>query len=224
MKSIRLCLVAGVAALLGTAAGAQEVARLYPPQPPAGTSYVRVVNPSAQSARVVIGADGAPQALAASAEVTTPFSVVAVGQPVVISVDGKRLREQKVAPGTVVTFVLARAANGTWNVTPIAETAGSGDGLKAELRFYNLATGCSGNLAIADGPNVFSSIGAGEMRMRAINPVQAKLVGACGAAQSGTLALPPLKAGDHYSVFLVGDAAHPQLLGRIDQVAPYAAH
>ena len=83
------------------------------------------------------------------------------------------------------------------------------DALKAEIRFYNLASGCAqGRLAMADkGAVVFPDVAAGSSSARGINPVKARLVAGCGGKDSAPLALPALQPGDHYSLFLTGTAA-----------------
>ena len=44
--------------------------------------------------------------------------------------------------------------------------------------------------------------------------MKATLVGSCAAVQTATLELPPLQPGEHFSMFLVGSAAKPVLVGQ----------
>ncbi|MNT58788.1 Alginate O-acetyl transferase AlgF [compost metagenome] len=99
----------------------------------------------------------------------------------------------------------------------LADGGGTSDALKAEIRFYNLASGCpQGRLAMADkGPVVFPAVAAGSSSARGINPVKARLVAGCGSKDSAALALPALQPGDHYSLFLTGSAAAPVLQGQL---------
>ncbi|MNL80553.1 hypothetical protein D3C87_2074380 [compost metagenome] len=55
---------------------------------------------------------------------------------------------------------------------------------------------------------------------RTINPVQATLVASCNQNRSLPMKLAPFKAGDRYSLFLMGSPQAPRLLGLVDQAAP----
>ena len=231
MKKISLVspTIAVAAALLLSAATAQaaadDVASLYGPQPPADASYLRVLNASSQAVRVALAGSEAPQILAPGA--ATRFSVLTQGTPARVTVDGKALAEAAGSsnPGDAVTVALRHDAKG-WHATRIAGRYERVDGLKATLRAFNFAPGCSAKIGVdGNGPTVFAQLAAGAQDARAINPVSAKLVGQCGAAASAALALPTLAAGDSYSLFVIGDAAKPMLSGVRDALAwPPAAH
>ncbi|WGS51247.1 alginate O-acetyltransferase AlgF [Paraburkholderia sp. D15] len=207
-------------------AAADDVASLYGPQPPANASYLRVLNASSQAVRVALAGSEAPQSVAPGA--ATRFSVLTQGTPARVSVDGKVLAEASGAPanaGDAVTVALRHDAQG-WHATRIVGRYERADGLKATLRAFNFATGCSAKIGLdGNGPTVFAQVAAGAQDSRAINPVSAKLVGQCGAAASAALALPTLAAGDSYSLFVTGDAAKPVLSGVRDALAwPPAAN
>lgn len=218
-------------------AAADDVASLYGPQPPADASYLRVLNASSQAVRVALAGSEAPQTLAPGA--VTRFSVLTQGTPARITVDGKVLADAAGAANTTtnaaanappragdaVTVALRHDAKG-WHATRIVGRYERVDGLKATLRAFNFAPGCSAKIGVdGNGPTVFAQVAAGAQDARAINPVSAKLVGQCGAAASAALPLPTLAAGDSYSLFVTGDAAKPVLSGARDALAwPPAAN
>lgn len=207
---------AAVSFSLSPPVAAQEIARLYAPQAPAGSSYLRVVNPSAKAVNVEFA--GKRDALDPKRRVVTDYRVVDASLEVAINVDGHPLKHFKVKPGTFNTMVLT----GADQPQVIADATNDRDDLKAELRFYNVARECNGALAIQDGATVFDHVNTGDSRKRAINPVQAHLVGRCdGAAVSEPAALPLLKSGDHASVFLLGDKASPRLVTQVDATEAY---
>ncbi|RFU48098.1 alginate O-acetyltransferase AlgF [Paraburkholderia sp. DHOC27] len=220
-------------------AAADDVASLYAPQPPANASFLRVLNAAAQPAHVTLSGSEAAQTLAPGA--ATRFSVITQGTPARVTVDGHVLTLESIAggaaatgnanaanastPGDALTIALAHDAKG-WHATRIDGQYAHIDGLKATLHAFNFAPGCSAKISVgSDGPTVFEQMNAGAQTSRAINPVSATLVGQCGAAKSAPLTLPPLAAGDSYSLFVTGDAAKPELIGARDALAwPPAAH
>ncbi|TCK33629.1 alginate O-acetyltransferase AlgF [Paraburkholderia sp. BL8N3] len=213
---------AALTALLaaGTAvAAADDVASLYGPQPPENASYLRVLNLSSQEARVVLAGSEARQTLAP--RTATRFSVLPQGTPARVSVDGEVLADAA-AParaGDTVMVALRRDAQG-WHTMRIVGRYERVDGLQATLRVFNFVPGCSANISVdGDGPTVFAHVANGAQDTRAINPVRAKLVGQCGKNASAPLPLPALAAGDSYSLFVVGDAAKPVLIGARDALA-----
>lgn len=233
LQTVAVQWIAGVTfaiALPGIAcAAADDVASLYAPQPPANATYLRVLNASAQPARVALSGSVAAQTLAPGA--ATRFSVMTQGTPVRVTIDGHALPLEggaatggagatgSAAAGDALTIALAHDAKG-WHATRISGRYERVDGLKATLHAFNFAPGCSAKISLAgDGPAVFDQVSTGAQTSRAINPVSATLVGQCGAAKSAPLTLPPLAAGDSYSLFLTGDAAKPELIGVRDALA-----
>ncbi|MFL9949978.1 alginate O-acetyltransferase AlgF [Paraburkholderia agricolaris] len=208
-------------------AAADDVASLYGPQPPANASYLRVLNASSQAVHVALAGSEAPQTLAPGA--VTRFSVLTPGTPARVTADGKAVAEATAnaaaGAGDAVTVALRHDAKG-WHATRIVGRYERVDGLKATLRAFNFASGCSAKIGVdGNGPTVFAQVAAGAQDARAINPVSAKLVGQCGAAASAALPLPALAAGDSYSLFVTGDAAKPVLSGARDALAwPPAAN
>ncbi|WP_345813650.1 alginate O-acetyltransferase AlgF [Paraburkholderia sp. PREW-6R] len=204
-------------------AAADDVASLYGPQPPANASYLRVLNASSQAAHVALAGSEAPQTVAPGA--VTRFSVLTQGTGARVSVDGKVLADAGAAnpsahAGDAVTVALSHDAKG-WHATWVVGRYERADGLKATLRAFNFAPGCSAKISVdGNGPIVFAQIATGAQDARTINPVSAKLVGLCGAAAaSAALPLPTLSAGDSYSVFVTGDAHRPVLTGALDTLA-----
>jgi alginate O-acetyltransferase complex protein AlgF len=202
-----------------TPASAQQIARLYAPQAPEGSSYLRVVNPTNHSHDVAFA--GKHDVLDPSHRMVTDYRVVDASMEVVIRTDGRALAPLKVKPGSFNTVVLDE--EGAPHLIP--DTTDGRDDLRAELRFYNLAHACEATLAIADGPSVFADVATNDSRKRVINPVQARLLGRCEAAgDSAPVALPQMQSGDHASVFLIGDSKSPHLVSQIDRTEPYSGN
>ncbi|MFG1277839.1 alginate O-acetyltransferase AlgF [Xanthobacter autotrophicus] len=225
--SIRVTRAAGsrIAAGLGAlalamasfGAQAQELTRLYAPKPPAGSAYVRVIDLSLSGLPIAFGSG--PAAPMAQGDTATIYRVVKGGAPLALSIDGRPVAGEIVpAPDAFSTVVVP--AGGPAVV--IADSTEGRNDLKAQLRFYNLVPGCDGAVTVADGgPTVFEAVAPNATRQRAINPIEAILSATCGAAASGPLTLPPLKAGDHYSLFLLPGASGPVLTGQRDETEPY---
>jgi len=58
------------------------------------------------------------------------------------------------------------------------------------------------------------------VKSRAINPVEAQLEATCGGSHV-SLKLPPLRSGDHYSLFLTQTGGKSALSGQFDETEPY---
>ena len=202
-------------ALAGAQEPASALARLYAPQPPVGSSFVRAVNATQLPLRVAIGAGAPEQRLAPEGRIASAYKVVDASHALALSVNGLPAgKPLMLAPNTFVTIVIRADGHAHAHIhvlQTILDMPEKHDGLKAELRFYNLTPACIAQLNVADGPVVFEQVGAGQSRQRAINPVAATVIGHCGInarANAGSrLTLPPLKAADHYSVFLIGSNA-----------------
>ncbi|MGE4371876.1 MAG: hypothetical protein AB7E29_03070 [Xanthobacter sp.] len=196
------------------ASQSQELTRLYAPRPPAGSAYVRIVPPQPADA---LRLDGAAAEITPG-EVATIYRVVKGGVPVAIELDGKVVQGALVpAADNFSTIVIG--PDGTARL--IADGTDARNDLKAQLRVYNLVPGCKGAVAVENGPTVFDGLATDETRSRAINPIEARLVGRCGDAETPAFQLPPLKAGDHFSLFLLEGSSGPELKGQRDETEPY---
>lgn len=220
MKLSVIPLVAALFAFSPLAAHAQQggpegrLAQLYAPRPPAGSAFVRVLNPGSAALKVAVG-NGAEQSIGPATRATR-YAIVEGGKPFSLRVAGKLRSQAQVTAGSFTTLVLDASTPST-PLAVLADGGGTSDALKAEIRFYNLAAGCTqGRLAMADnGAVVFPAVAAGSSAARAINPVKAQLVAGCGDRASAAVALPSLQPGDHYSLFLTGSAAKPVLQGQL---------
>ena len=192
-------------------AEAGALSQLYAARPPAGSSYVRVVNPAMSQLHVQI-AQGLAQRLGGVAAAGS-YAIVEGGRAFAVQVDGAVAARLDVRPDSFTTFVMAKVATG-YSFTPIDDTTDTEDALKAELRFYNLVAGCpTAKLTLSpDGPVVFADVAAGRSATRSVNPVRANLSGMCGSAVSAPVALPEMQSGDHVSLFLTGSAKTPVLV------------
>lgn len=199
-----------------TAHAANEVARLYAPKPPAGSAYLRVIDLSGQKGPLSF--EGGAATAPAAGEIATLYRIVKGGTPLALARDGKPAAEGVTPPAdSFSTLVLL--PSGAPRLIP-DPTEGRND-LKAQLRFYNLAAGCPGAVAVQDGPTVFEGVATFDTRQRSINPIEATLVAHCGDKATAPLKLPPLKAGDHFSLFLVDGPSGPVLDGQRDETEPY---
>lgn len=223
MRTVALALVslAGLSCL--PAAHAEgTLAQLYAERPPAGSSFVRVVHPDADSLRVKI-ADGPEQTLSGTRPASS-YAIVKGDTLFAIQLDGQSAASMKVAPGSFTTLVPQRKArNASTRFISIEDSGGSQDALKAELRFYNLSADCAeGGLQIAPaGTPLFKGVAPATSASRAINPVSAQLSASCAKAVSAPLALPQLQPGEHYSLFMTGTAAAPVLRGQASATDSY---
>lgn len=201
---------------------AQEgaLSQLYAARPPAGSSYVRVVNPQAKALQVRVG-KGPVQSLGGKAPAGS-YAIVGGGQKFSVQVGGAEVAVLQVPPDSFQTLVLHRTDKG-YAFTPIDETVDTEDALKAELRFYNLAQGCAqAQLALAPaGTPVFRAVAENTSAARSVNPVRAAVVGQCGAASTPQQDLPTMQPGDHLSLFLTGTAQAPVLVVQANRTDPF---
>ncbi|GLO12847.1 cell division protein FtsQ [Pseudomonas putida] len=192
-----------------------KLAQLYAPRPPAGSAFVRVLQPADNAIDVQVGQN--PSQQLGAGKLASGYNVVKGGEPFTVRMAGKAVGTLTVAADTYQSLVLHQ---GTLLV--LDDGAASEDALKAELRFYNLAGNCpAGQLQVQGGPALFTEVAARSSKARAINPVSASLTAGCGATQAKALALPPLQPGDHYALFLTGDASQPVLRGELGSTAPF---
>ncbi|QRG08126.1 alginate O-acetyltransferase AlgF [Xanthobacter dioxanivorans] len=214
-RRIAACLAVTACAL--SPALAQELTRLYAPKPPLGSAYVRVVDLARGGAPVAIGTAAA--APIPQGDTATIYRIVKGGAPLAVTIGG-RPPAGDIVPAADAFSTIVVPASGPAVV--IADPTEGRNDLKAQLRFYNLVPGCAGLLAVADGgPTVFEAVATNDTRQRAINPIEARLSAKCGEAAAPPLTLPPLKAGDHYSLFLMPGASGPVLTGQRDETEPY---
>lgn len=196
---------------------AQEIARLYAPKAPKGSSYIRVINPLNTSVSVQIA--NSTNTLDGQHDIATNYRVVPATAPVMIKVNGKELPSLAIKPDSYNTIILASATS----TQVIVDNTDNANDLKAELRFYNTIPNCTATLAIANnGPVIFKDIAQYQSNKRAINPVKADITGSCNAGSpSAAVALPQVKAGDKASIFLLGDQQRPRVFVQIDHTDPY---
>lgn len=215
----RLAAIA-VCCVVAQLANAQDIGKLYAARPPEGYAFVRVA--------VANSSEGAGdiQIASTAAHIDAPaiasrYRAVKAGKPINISIAGAAV-DGKIIPlaDQFSTVVIDREAAG-WKSYVIEEGHSNLNDLKAQLRFFNLASGCQASLKIANGPIIFDATEARNVRSRAINPVQAQLEALCDG-QSISFALPQLRAGDHFSLFLRGKAGGQlNLSGQHDETEPF---
>jgi alginate O-acetyltransferase complex protein AlgF len=216
--NIRFCLWLGLGLIPMGANAAPEIAQLYAPKLPEGSAWVRVVNPSDTAMQIRVG-QGASFALSAQATVASPFQVVDSRQPLQVTVNGREIKGLSAPKSAWVTLILdsdpARAPR------MVIDPPLRGKDLRAELNVYNLANGCEkAGVKLANSAPVFNQVPFNGQAQRTINPVQATLVASCEQNTSLPFKLARFKAGDRYSLFLVGSRQAPRLIGLVDQTAP----
>lgn len=200
------------------AQAAPEIAQLYAPTLPEGAAWVRVVNPGDTTLQVRLG-QGPDLALSAQAEVASPFQVVDSRQPIQVTVNGREIKGLSAPKSAWVTLILD--SDPTRAPRLVIDPPLRGRDLRAELNLYNLGSGCDkADISLANGAVVFNRVPFNGQVQRTINPVQATLVASCHQNSSLPLKLAPFKAGDRYSLFLIGSRQAPRLIGLVDQTAP----
>ncbi len=201
---------------LSIPAHAQEVGKLYAPRPPEGSAFVRVVSALDGPSKIKFGPLDAIE-LAPDNGNATDFRLMKGGTQTTVVLDGKNLPGAVEVPKDTFVTLLLWQENGETKYAAVTDQTRGHDDLKAELRAYNLVAGCTAEIIVASGPKVFGDVETGTSQRRSINPVAADLQGKCGQAVSKPLSLPNLKAGDRFSLFLVGQADAPVLRGQIDR-------
>lgn len=193
-----------------TPAAAQEIARLYAAQAPAGSAYVRVVTAADQPLRIDLG--GKQETIGGPRRPASDYRLIDAATPMAIQAGGKALAALSIKAGSFNTVVIDGA-----KALLINDSTGERNDLKAELRLYNLVPGCAARLALAQGPAIFEHLPHQASTRRYINPVKASLVASCdGGATAAPMALPAMKPGDHVSLFLSGAAPRLRLWGQVD--------
>lgn len=216
--NVRICGWLGLGLLSTGAQAAPEIAQLYAPKLPEGSAYVRVVNPADTAMQVQLG-QSASFSLSARSTVASPFQVVDSRQPLKLTVNGREITGLSAPKSAWVTLILdsdpARAPR------LVIDPPLRGKDLRAELNVYNLSSGCEkAEVKLANGAPVFNPLPFNGQAQRTINPVQATLVVSCNEIAGSPLKLAPFKAGDRYSLFVIGSRQAPRLIGLVDQSAP----
>ena len=194
------------------------LAQLYPAAPPAGSSFVRVVNPLQESVSLSISGLEESKPISAHGNIASSYKIVNPSKPLQIGVNGKVLPDAiTLEPNKFLTLVLGRDGE-NFKVTVIPDATQGNNALKADLRAYNLASGCVSTIIANKNTKVFTDIPVGGSSRRQVNPISVEFVAQCGKTMSEPLAAPPLQAGSRYSLFVTGSEAKLALTGKIDTV------
>jgi alginate O-acetyltransferase complex protein AlgF len=216
----RFIMVMTVGCLSSTCILAQQagMAQLYPVAPPVGASFVRFLNPLREAVTVGVSGVEDRQALFAPGALVGSYKMVSPGRSLQLSINGRPIASTtKVEPNTFTTLVIKRSGD-EYGLTGLQDATLGHNALKADLRVYNLAEGCTATVMADKELKVFDRLPEGETRRRAINPVAVELTALCGKAESVPWPLPQLAPGTRYSLFVTGDSAKPVLTGKIDVV------
>lgn len=214
--------VAAIALYCGASSvRSQEIGKLYAAKPPPGSAFVRVALPAEFPANKIIHLNATRLALA-EGDAASRYVAAPGNAPLSIRIGGGSVKDTwSPLPGRFYTVAISQLGP-DWVGQAIDEGAGDSNDLKAHLRFFNLAPDCRAPLQIDQGPVVLDGTNPGEFRSRSINPVQARLRSECNGL-SATFSLPPLKSGDHYSLFLRRIGGEMVLSGQFDETEPYRA-
>jgi alginate O-acetyltransferase complex protein AlgF len=220
-----LALVASTACLhCGPAAAAEG--RLYPSGPPNGVAYLRFVNLAPQevtvtsaAAKIVIPSDDAHR-VGEFDPVTPGIALTGSAQ----SGEATKPINVTLKPNEFVTVaVTADGANGI-ALTLFSETPSDFNALKSSLGLFNADKNCAQAQLVA-GDNhqpVISDVAPDAIGRRQVNPVDAALGVACGAAAQAVPAkLGQLNAGDRYSIFVIANGSNRQVVAQRDEQAPF---
>jgi alginate O-acetyltransferase complex protein AlgF len=201
-------------------ARAQEIGKLYATRPPPGSAFIRVAAIGDIKAGTKLHINSRDLPVVDNA-VTSRYRAVRADAPIRLSMDGTAVGENVTfLADRFYTVVIAREG-ANWTSHAIDEgQGGNASDLKAQLRFFNLMPGCEATLRIAEGPTVFDAVAFTTVKSRTINPVEAQLEATCGGSNV-SLKLPPLRAGDHYSLFLTQAGGKGVLSGQFDETEPY---
>jgi alginate O-acetyltransferase complex protein AlgF len=216
-RSINMLNLSFVAALFSFAptAIAQEIGKLYAARPPEGYAFVRVARLGAGDVDI----DNRKIEFKGS-DTVSRYGAIKPDKGVKISIDGSIVGEKVVfPPNQFSTIVLVRAKSG-WSSYVVEEGRSVVNDLKAQLRFFNLVSECQASLRVVDGPTIFDATAIKDVRSRAINPVQATVEALC-ENNVASLVLPTLRAGDHFSLFLIHREGKLDLSGQFDETEPY---
>ena len=201
-------------------APAQEIGKLYATRPPPGSAFIRIasIGDIKLGPKLHINTRDLP---IAGSDVASRYRAVRADAPIKLSIDGAAIGENItfLADRFYTVAIMREGAN--WTSHAIDEgPGGNASDLKAQLRFFNLVPGCEATLRIAEGPTVFDAVAFTTVKSRAINPVEAQLEATCGGSNV-SLKLPPLRSGDHYSLFLTQAGGRSALSGQFDETEPY---
>ena len=199
---------------------AQEIGKLYATRPPPGSAFIRVasIGDIKLGTKLHINARDLP---IVDNDIASRYRTARADAPIKLSIDGTVIGESVTfLPDRFYTVVVTREG-ANWKSYAIDEGQGANaSDLKAQLRFFNLMPGCEATLRIAEGPTVFEAVAFTTVKSRAINPVEAQLEATCGGS-TASLKLPPLRSGDHYSLFLTQTGSKTALSGQFDETEPY---
>ena len=201
-------------------APAQEIGKLYATRPPPGSAFIRAASIGDIKAGTKLHINARDLPIAGS-DVASRYRAVRADAPIKLSIDGAAIGENItfLADRFYTVAIMREGAN--WTSHAIDEgQGGNASDLKAQLRFFNLVPGCEATLRIAEGPTVFDAVAFTTVKSRAINPVEAQLEATCGGSHV-SLKLPPLRSGDHYSLFLTQTGGKSALSGQFDETEPY---
>jgi alginate O-acetyltransferase complex protein AlgF len=202
-------------------ADAQDVGKLYAARPPAGDAFVRVAIAHGVKGVAKIHLDLTEVHIDPTATASRYWALRA-GKPVSISIDGSTVEGQIIPLADQFSTIVVERDGSGWKSYVIEEGRANLNDLKAQLRLFNFASGCQASLRVADGPVIFDVAAVRNFRSRTINPVQAQLDALCGG-ENASFALPQLRAGDHFSLFLTGKAGGQlNLSGQFDETEPYS--
>lgn len=205
----RTCIAWSLCALAGHVAWAQGSGRLYDPEPPTDSGYVRVVWALA-GAPAQVSVDGRVRIPKLTAYSVSDYLVLKEGAHTLAFQQGGKTWSHpwNVARGKSVS--LAYAAMKGEGPSHVMEDKGNTNKLKSLLAFYNLHPQVTraGVVTVHGNSKVFDGVPFGSMAALQVNPIAIELELA-GADKPVTAQL-DMQAGQTYSVFLFNVDGKPQ--------------
>lgn len=176
IKLVAVCLGSLV---LCVTAMAQSNGRLYDPEPPADSSYVRVVIAS-KSAGVDVAVDGKVRVRSLSGQEASEYLVLPEGTHTITLLaagKGQTMTSKTMDIGKGKSLTLGFSSTKGDAHVHVFEDKGNTNKLKATLAAYNLGTSGNIDVGTADGANkVFAALRPGHSAALQVNPIAVELL------------------------------------------------
>lgn len=197
-------------------AAAQSSGRLYDPEPPADSGYVRIVL-TGKSAPVSVTVDDKLRIKKLEAQEMSEYMVLKEGRHKIALAVGDKVSK---AEGRSIDVVRGKSVTLAWTgVAPSDqmisfEDKGNTNKLKAVLTFYHLDSKQGAlDVTTADGSTkVFSGVEYGKSSSLQVNPIKVELMASTSGAKVGAAkATLEMEPGATYSAYLVATAGKSSL-------------
>lgn len=207
MKRLIIKLLACASLLAALPVSSQTAAGLYDPEPPANSSYLRLIH-AAHDGMIDVLVDGKLRIKQLGPGQASDYLVLPAGQhKISLSLKGKTLSELPFDCVGTHAYSLAYTSLKADAKPMVFEDKTIANKLKATLTAYHLQNpGPSFDVMTADGKlTVFPGLAAGSHAVRAVNPINVELVANSGGNKLAQTKVEMLQGGS-YSVLFIGDS------------------